>query len=285
MNTITSVSGGKTSAYLAANYPSDDLVFALVRIEDKKCLFPDKKIRQIVEDKIQAPFIGTAEDDMIIYTMLDLEQFLGKQINWVTGITFDEVIEKKGGWLPNKLHRYCTTWLKIDPIFEYWRNNYDEPVIMNIGYRANETNRAVKMHNRLNENGFLEHHAIIGQSKNGRNKWADIPYQTPKFPLIENNIYRDTIHNFWLDKPVRFAERNNCVGCFHRNPVLLRHEFEVHPKKMNWFATQEELKMKKNKKAKWRSDVDYRTIFNMKPQITLMDEMFSECDSGHCEIN
>ena len=36
MKTATSVSGGMTSAYVAANYPSDYLVFALVRIEDPK---------------------------------------------------------------------------------------------------------------------------------------------------------------------------------------------------------------------------------------------------------
>lgn len=57
LQTITSVSGGKPSAYLAANYPCDDLVFSLVRIEDQNCLFLDKKTRQLVEDRIQAPFI------------------------------------------------------------------------------------------------------------------------------------------------------------------------------------------------------------------------------------
>jgi hypothetical protein len=97
METVTSISGGKTSAYLAANYPTDHNVFALVRIEDKACMFPDKKLRQQVEDRIQAPFIATAEDDTIIHTLLDLEQHIGKKITWVTGITFDEV--RAGGFL------------------------------------------------------------------------------------------------------------------------------------------------------------------------------------------
>ena len=285
MKTITSISGGKTSAYLAANYHSDDLVFALVRIEDKNCLFPDKKIRQLVEDRIQQPFVATAEDDTIIYTMLDLEQFLGRKINWVTGLTFDEVIDKKGGWLPNKLHRYCTTWMKIDPIFNYWRENYKDPVYMNIGFRANETDRAKKMIERKNEYGFIEHHTIVGKTKTGnQNKWAYVPYQVPQFHLINDGIYRDTIHNFWIGKPVRFAERNNCVGCFHRNPVLLRHEFEVFPKKMNWFTSKEIQKMNKNKKATWRSDMSYTEISKMNFQFSLMDDMFSECDSGFCEV-
>lgn len=37
MKVITSVSGGETSAYLAANYPCDDIVFALVRTDDFSC--------------------------------------------------------------------------------------------------------------------------------------------------------------------------------------------------------------------------------------------------------
>ena len=89
MKTVNSLSGGKTSSYIAANYPADYNVFSLVRIEDEKSKFPDKKIRQEVEDRIQAPFIATAEDDMIIYTMLDLEQHIGSKIDWVTGTDRD----------------------------------------------------------------------------------------------------------------------------------------------------------------------------------------------------
>ena len=100
MKTVTSVSGGQTSAYIAANYPSDYLVFALVRIEDKASMYPDAGVRKIVSDKIGADFIATAEDDIIIRTMLDLEQFLGKEIVWVTGMTYDATIKMKGGVSP-----------------------------------------------------------------------------------------------------------------------------------------------------------------------------------------
>jgi diphthamide synthase (EF-2-diphthine--ammonia ligase) len=54
MKTMNSISGGKTSAYIAAHYPADYDIFALVRIEDKNCLFPDAKIRQEVEDRIHS---------------------------------------------------------------------------------------------------------------------------------------------------------------------------------------------------------------------------------------
>ena len=37
---------------------------------------------------------------MIIYTILDLEQFIGTKIDWVSGKSFDDVIKRKSG-IPN----------------------------------------------------------------------------------------------------------------------------------------------------------------------------------------
>jgi len=107
MKTVNSLSGGKTSSYIAANYPADYDVFSLVRIEDENCRFKDEKIRKEVEDRIEAPFIATAEDDTIIYTMLDMEQFIGRPITWLTGPTFEESIKKHGGYLPNKMQWFA----------------------------------------------------------------------------------------------------------------------------------------------------------------------------------
>ena len=52
MKTVNSLSGGKTSSYIAANYPADYNVFSLVRTDDKRCVFPDNKIRQQVSDRL-----------------------------------------------------------------------------------------------------------------------------------------------------------------------------------------------------------------------------------------
>jgi hypothetical protein len=281
MKTVTSVSGGMTSAYLAANYETDYMVFALVRIEDENCIFKDAELRKRVEDKIQKPFIATAEDDLIIYTIFDLEQYLGREITWVSGITFDEVIKTKGGWLPNKLHRYCTTWLKIEPIFEWWNKNIAEPIYMNIGYRANETQRANSMIAKTNENGYIEHHTIIGNHSNGKNKWANVAWQKPKFPLVESGILKSNIVNYWKDKPVRFAPYNNCVGCFHRNPVFLRWMYQEHTNKMEWFEQQEG-----GKNGYWMSIngqvIPYKKIRHMLKQQTLFESDFTPCDAGYC---
>lgn len=282
METVTSVSGGKTSAFVEANYPSDYRVFALVRIEDERCRFPDDKIRQMVEDRIQKPFVGTSEDDTIIYTMLDLEQYLGKEIIWVSGDTFEQVLKTKGGWLPNKLHRYCTTFLKIDPMFYWWQKTVGEPVKMQIGFRANEVSRANTTLAKVNENGLLEYWAIVGKSKSGKkNKWEMVPWQRPVFPLIEDNVYKDEIVSFWKDKPVRFAEYNNCVGCFHRNPYFLKYMFGKHENKMNWFKNQENGR----KKGTWKTGIRYSDINNFLNQGELYVEDFAGCDDGFCEIN
>jgi len=281
MKTVTSVSGGRTSAYLAANYPSDALVFALVRIEDQACRFPDEPIRKLIEDRIQAPFVGTAEDDQIIYTMLDLEQYLGKEISWVTGATFDQVVANRGGWLPNKLHRYCTTFMKLEPIFYWWAKTFGvaNPVKMNIGYRANEAKRANKMLTRCNENGYIEMQGTFEKRTDGKNKWTTVQFQRPSFPLIEDGILKSHIAAFWQDKPVRFADYNNCVGCFHREPLFLRYMFQQHPNKMAWFKSKEG----GNKKF-WRSDGSYARFEKLLPQAELYPDDFSSCDSGYCEI-
>lgn len=88
MKTLNSISGGKTSSYLAKHYPADYNIFSLVRIEDVRCMPKDKKIVQLVSDKIGMDFIATAENDKTLKVVLDLEQIIGSKITWLTGDTF-----------------------------------------------------------------------------------------------------------------------------------------------------------------------------------------------------
>ena len=281
MKTVNSLSGGKTSSYIAANYPADYDVFALVRIEDKRCTFPDKKLRQEVEDRIQAPFIATAEDDTIIYTMLDLEQYIGRKITWVTGKTFDKVLNN-AGTLPDPLRRYCTTEMKMQPMFDWWRKEISTPCEFRLGFRANETNRAKRTTEKTNNNGYLEMKAIVGK-RGTRNKWNMIEWQKPVYPLINDNIYKDHIEQYWIDKPVHFAWMNNCVGCFHKNPLLIRKMWDKHPNKIQWFADQERIK---HNKDVWYKDknLSFNDVKEWHIQSELFDDDFNECDSGYCGI-
>tara|TARA_R100000951_G_C2598369_1_gene167374 strand:+ start:39 stop:884 length:846 start_codon:yes stop_codon:yes gene_type:complete len=281
MKTVNLISGGKTSAYISANYKSDYNVFALVRIEDSKSKFKDKRIRQEVEDRIEAPFIATAEDDIIIYTILDLEQYIGKKIDWVSGKTFDKVLDT-AGTLPDPLRRYCTTQMKLEPIFEWWRQKIKEPAEFRLGFRANEQARAKRTLEKTNKNGCLEIKAIVGKRKT-RNKWGIIEWQKPVFPLIKDNIYKDTIEQYWKDKPVRFAWMNNCVGCFHKTPLLIKKMYNKHPDKINWFASKEKIKHEKDVWYKSKN-LSFNQIIKWNNQTELFDDDFKECDSGYCGI-
>ena len=301
--TVTSVSGGKSSAYIAAKYPADFLVFALVCIDDPACTPKDKKLVQEVSDRIGREFIATAEDDTILHTILDLEQYLGQQIDWVVGDSFDEVIAKKR-MLPNVMMRFCTVEMKLRPLFRWWREKINAPVRMQIGFRAGEEARAKRMLERCNEDGLLSFKDVVGRHANGNQKWAEFAWQQPVFPMIEDRIQKIDVHNFWSGKPVRFAERNNCIGCFHRSPMLLRLMAETHPEKFDWFVRMEQEKMaalekrrqekgltadangrvKGRLKGTWRDDVTYARIRDFEMQGQLDFEDFTECDSGHCGL-
>ncbi len=281
--TVNSVSGGKTSSYIAANYKADYNVFSLVRTNDPSCMFPDPKLRQMVSDKIGGiEFIGTLEDDMIIYTMFDLEQFIGQEIQWVTGKTFDEIIDRGNGkkYLPNIMQRFCTSELKIRPLFNWWQSNFTEPIEVRIGYRANELNRKINMQSRLNKDGILTFKIVVGK-RGTRNKWDDIAWEIPSFPLIDDNIFKDHIEAYWKDKPVRFAYMNNCIGCFHRNEALLKLMSQKFPNKFEWFSKQEH---DGSNRLTFKNGITYAKIRDYPGMGSLDFEDFTECDSGYCGL-
>jgi hypothetical protein len=281
MKTVNSISGGKTSAYIAKHFPANINIFSLVRIEDTDNLWmkgKDEKTRQAISDRLGKEFIGTAEMDEIIYTILDLEQFIGQEIKMISGDTFEEVIKRNYNYLPNKMTRYCTVEMKLKPIFNYLKENTELPVEMRIGFRPNEIKRAEGVLARAEPNGIEYFDTIVGKAGT-RNKWGKVPYRMCKFPLIDNNISKDTIYSYWQDKPVRFAYRNNCVGCVNRQPLMISHMASKDLDKVKWFEKQE---IKTGNR--FLSDVSFTKILNFGTQATFFDDDFNECDSGFCGI-
>lgn len=281
MERCTSISGGQTSAYVAVNYPSEHNWFALVTTDDKSCAFSDSSCTAYVQEKTGTEVVGTLEDDVIIYTIMDLEQYMGRSIDIVLGYTFEQVIDNAGGkYLPNVMKRYCTSEMKIRPLFEHWSATCDAPIEMQIGFRANEARRAQNMLRKTNDDGLSEFKHVVGKHPSGRNKWGTTAWQKPTFPLIDDGIFKDSVEAFWKDKPVRFAALNNCVGCFHRNPVLLRQMWDHHPNKMDWFARQET-----RSGGQWKKEMTYSIIKKHKSQFALdLTEWENDCDSGHCGL-
>lgn len=281
MKTVNSISGGKTSAYIAKHYPADINIFSLVRIEDKQCLWmegKDEKTRQLISDRIGHEFIGTAEMDEIIYTILDLEQFIGSEIKIITGSTFEQIIKDRSNYLPNKMVRYCTSEMKVIPIFNYLKSLEILPVNMRIGYRPNETERAKRMLQK--EVNGIENFKTVIDSSGARNKWSEIPYRKVTFPLINHNISKDIIYNYWDDKPVLFAYRNNCVMCVNRQPLMIAHMATKEKRKVEWAE-----RIEKKTGNQFLSGVSMSNILKYSVQGQLFnDDDFSDCDSGFCGI-
>jgi len=180
MKTVTSVSGGRTSSYMALNFPTQYNIFSLVRIEDPLCAPKDKKLIQYVEDKIQMPFIATAESDKTLYVLQQLEQDLGKAIVWVSGDTFEQVIKRKSNMLPNRRQRWCTTEMKMVPIF-WWcylnlLEDLEDQVFMNIGYRSDEPRRTT--------DDLFDYPISCNNFGNKRQNWVKgFEWRTCKTPL------------------------------------------------------------------------------------------------------
>jgi hypothetical protein len=240
------------------------------------CFLTLKSVK-LLATEIGVEFIGTLEEDTIIYTMLDLEQYIGQEIIWLSDKTFEDVIEKHSGYLPNLMRRFCTSKMKVEPIAQWCYDNTELPVEMRIGFRANEMSRAKTMIERAVD-GIESFKFKVGE-KNGRNKWKELPYRTARFPLIEDGIFKDTVENYWQDKPVRFAYKNNCVGCFHRSEIFLKHMSQRDEKQFDWF-----MRMEQKNGCTFKSGVTYEKIKTHKLQLDLFDDDFNDCDSGYCGL-
>ena len=295
MITVNSLSGGKTSSYIAANYPADVEVFALVCIDDinanaKTAFKVDAKVRQMVNDKLQKycshmpEFLATAEDPLTIKTMFDLEQFIGREIIWVRGIGYDEVIRQKQ-MIPNALTSSCTTLTKIKPIFELLYMYFDLPCRMRIGYRADETDRVED----FTENFKIPIYSqLYNKPKKGGvertewfQRWEDFKYRVGEFLLVRDNIYNIDVQNFW--KPlidagiIEFPPDTNCQFCFHKMLQQLKINSVRNPSLAMWSAVMESIQGNTFQKE-W----SMLEIQNVNVQQDLFGQLHSSCKGGYC---
>jgi hypothetical protein len=270
MISVNSISGGKTSAFMAVHYPADYEVFSVVRIEDRRCTPKDKALVQKISDKIGMEFIATAESDTTLTLMFDLEQLLGKEIIWVTGKTFEKVNKQGTGGkgLPNQSWRFCTTEMKMRPIFDWWFKNINEKCKMGIGFRYDEKERATRLSTTFK--------GIVGKSKTGnRNKWDELEWREGYFPLIDNKINHFHVKEWVNTTNLIFPLDSNCVGCFHKPLQQLRKNWDLEPEKMQWFADQE-------KYSTWKKEGKYEDFKKLGLQMDFNFGTGSGCDAGFC---
>lgn len=286
MITVNSVSGGRTSSYMAVEYPADVNIFACVEIEDRRCTPKDKKLVQIVSDKLGHEFIATAEDDRTLTVMLDLEQMIGKEIKWVSERTYESLFREKhvfGGKptrLPSWARRYCTTELKLVPIFKYCFNylliSETDKVEMRLGYRVDEPTRKEKFYE--NDNETIRYPVSCRLTGSKRQNKKSFTWRKAAFPLIDDRITQFDVVRYWRDKSIVFPPQSNCVGCFHKDEVSLHLQWQNAPEKMQWFADQEKLKM-----GTWLdNNLKYERIRDLKFTIPISFENAGVSCSGGC---
>jgi hypothetical protein len=275
MITINSLSGGKTSSYMAVHYPADYEIFALVQIEDFNCKPKDESIVKYASEKLGKDFIATAESDLTLYAMRDLEQLIGKNIIWVGGNSFEMVIKKHGNAVPNMARRFCTTDMKIRPIAEYIYHNIileGEKVFSNVGIRYDEKERAKQ----TPEERELKTKIVIGK-RGTRNKWADVNWGVANYPLVYDKITHYSVYKFWQSQKIKFPEDSNCVGCFWKDVQQLRKNYDDNYNKMEWFN-----KIEINSKYNWKSNMTYDQIKTIGLQQDFFFGTGSGCQAGFC---
>lgn len=236
MKTVNSISGGKTSAYLSCHYPADYELFSLVCNDDPKCGHSDKLLMKLANDKLNkyghvdmwGEFIGTPEDPKIIETVLDLEQLLGREIIWVRGVSFDQLCKQRSS-IPNMAKRFCTTEMKLKPIFEFCRYRIGEFVKMRVGYRYDEIDRADRF------TTSYKHSEVCEIRKNSKvHRWKETEWREGDFVLINDKIFHLDVYKWAIETGIYFADDSNCQQCFWKQEMQLRKNFDNSTPQMEW---------------------------------------------------
>lgn len=301
MKKVNSLSGGKTSSYLAVKYPADYNVFSLVCINDKRAAPKDPFVVRYVEDKLQrfvgefGEFIATAEDDNTLQVMIDIEQLIGKEITWVRGMSFDDVIDKGTKTrLPSWARRYCTEKMKLLPIFTWWLHNIGERCIMRVGFRFDEVDRMLRFFNNSDPTNFSipVSCSLLGQK---RQIHQSFNWRFVDMPLVRDGIKKSDIDSYWKQnayvggglfdeqRKIDFPAISNCIGCFHKSIEGLAAMSEIHPEKFRWFIDQEGKGM-----GRWLDEkVTYQQIYDHREDLAKevlweIQKLGTTCDTSGC---
>jgi len=262
---VASISGGRSSAYMAVHYPADYYVFAVVLTEDPNCRIQDKGLLRAVQEKCPV-FQGSRELDQTLLNVLRLEQLIGKEITWVWGKTYDRLIRNRS-MIPNQAMRFCTEELKVYPIFNYTfsrvlSGEYDsekemfvcDPIEMQIGFRADEPHRVYKMLGaRWGEDGCWDW-SRLGSCENfqaslkcdiagqfaGKHRWAEkYEWRFRQAPMFLEGTTKQVVNRYWEKKGWEFPEISNCDQCFFHTSAEKRRQHQLHPERTSWWIDQE----------------------------------------------
>ncbi len=215
--TVISFSGGRTSGYMLwkvleyyqGRLPNDAMV----------CFCNTGK-----EDEATLQFVHDCETNWkvkINWLEYQAEDPKYREVKFETasrnGEPFDALTTKRN-YLPNPVARFCTSELKILTIQRFAKlSGWDEFETM-VGIRADEKRRAAKMRD------------------------------SKLMPLIQDNVYQETVQEFWKNHPfdlgLSFRDGvtplGNCDLCFLKGPNQILSLIAQKPDRAVWWAGQEE---------------------------------------------
>jgi len=270
LKTVTSLSGGKSSGYMAIHWPTDYTLFAVVLTDDPTMAPKDPGILRECQRRIPG-FVGSAEVELTLANVLKLEQEIGQEVTWVCAyeghhnpsyisdsewlpkpLTFDRTIKRQVG-LPDKTKRWCTETLKVLAI--YWHtylhifDTPDDLVWMHIGYRADERQRWEKLRQcKANTIQHPTHCPSDARDKRNKHRHRWHEWRIPYCPMVEAEIDRLDVLKFWADKNWTWPAVSNCAHCFFHNDYELQHNAKLYPNHLQWAIRKE-----KERGATWDS--------------------------------
>lgn len=142
------------------------------------------------------------------------------------GLPYEQVIEQRGGILPNVRARYCSSEMKTRTMHRYLRSlGWDEWDTF-LGIRADEQSRAAK---------FIS------------NPHPETKDEYVRVPLVAENVSSHTVGEFWRQQDFDLGLPNmrgktmhgNCDLCFLKPAHQVFSLIAEKPERAIWWATQE----------------------------------------------
>lgn len=210
---VLSFSGGRTSAYMLANYDFDLAIFANTGKEAEGTLDFVRKCGEYFDKKIV--WLEYTTDNDLKFEIVDFETANRN------GRPFEQVI-RKTNFLPNQQMRNCTVEMKAKTIKRYLKHLGVKirDVDMLLGIRADEPRR---------------YHKLKDTNRNG---WDNV------MPLYKDGVTKKHVLEFWKQQPFDLninSHEGNCDLCFlkglGKKIELLRQKPEI----ANWWIDMENL--------------------------------------------
>lgn len=293
MKTLNSISGGRTSAYMAAHFVADYDVFVAVCGDNPKTTPKDSGLVREICNRLEpfvpqwGEFIGSPEDARTFRVVLDLEQKIGRKIIWLRGESFEAMVMRKG-MLPNTQMRICTMELKMRPIAEWiYKETNGGKVLNRVGIRIDEAQRI------KTEGHRAQRMDIVIDRSGKKNKWLrGYEFAESSYPLVfdsdgdMNPIRKREIYAWAESSGLVFPPSSNCQWCFHKGVGELVGNAHENREIIEAGSEMEAaFSAKKGKPCTMKKAMPLSDILEMKPQQITQISMFhgfGACESTFC---